>query len=98
MFCGMVEHTVLAGNVTVATMALVGVGMFRHEHAEVIAEPPNLERQVGRAIGVGPAGGVGGPGGSGALLAMRAGVVGELVGTYVAPISQVDVVEIATTG
>jgi hypothetical protein len=82
-----VQHTVLAGNVTVAITALVGVGMFRHEHAEVIAAPPNLERQVGRAMGVGPAGGGGGgggggePGGGGALLAIRAGVVGELAGT-----------------
>lgn len=81
----MMRHTVLAGNVTVAMTALVGVGMFKHEHAEVIAEPPNLERQVGRAMGVGPAGGGGGgprgggggePGGGGALLAIRAGVVG----------------------
>ena len=65
-------------------MALVGVGMFKQEHAEVIAEPPNLDRHVGRAIGVGPAGGGGGGplgGGGGALLANRAGVVGEVVGT-----------------
>ena len=61
--------------------ALVGVGMFKHKHAEVIAEPPNLERQVGRAMGVVPAGDGGGePGGGRALLIIRAGVVGELVG------------------
>jgi hypothetical protein len=54
------EHTVLAANVTVATTAFVGVGMFKQEHAEVIAEPSNLDRHVGRAIGVGPAGGGGG--------------------------------------
>jgi hypothetical protein len=63
------SHTVLTGNVTVATMAFVGVGMYKQEHAEVIAEPPNLDRQVGRAIGVGPAGGGG------------AGLVGDVVGT-----------------
>ena len=56
----LVQRTVFTGNVTVATIALVGVGMFKHEHAEVIAEPPNFDRQVGRAIGVGPAGGGGG--------------------------------------
>ena len=79
--------------------------MFKHEQAEVIAAPPYLERQVGRAMGVGPAGGGGGepggggggePGGGGALLAIRAG--GQLAGMYVALISQVDVVETATTG
>ena len=52
--------TVLAGNVVVETETLVGVGIDRHEQAEEIAEPTNLERQVGRAIGVGPAGGGGG--------------------------------------
>lgn len=52
--------TVLAGKVVVETETLVGVGMDRHEQAEEIAEPTNLERQVGRAIGVGPAGGGGG--------------------------------------
>lgn len=104
---GVKRHTVLAGNVVVVTLTLVGVGIFKHEQAEVMAGPPNLDRQVGRAMGVGPAGGGGGgggggepglPGGGGALLAIRAGVVGDIVGTYVALISQVDVVETATTG
>lgn len=61
--------TVLAGKVTVATETLVGVGIDRHEQAEEIAEPTYLERQVGRAMGVGPLGGGGGdtgpPGGGG---------------------------------
>lgn len=55
-----IDHTVLAGTVTVATEIFVGVGMAKQEQAEVIAEPTNLDRQVGRAIGVGPEGGGGG--------------------------------------
>jgi hypothetical protein len=55
--------------------------MFKHEHAGVTVELPNFERQVGRAMGVVLAGGGGGDlGGDRALLIIRAGVVGELVG------------------
>lgn len=88
---------VFAGRVVVVEAYLVGVGIARHEQAEVRAGPANFERQVGRAIGVGP---TGGGGGGGALLAIRPGGAGSglEVGMYVAPTSQVEVMLTGTTG
>jgi hypothetical protein len=62
--CEAVE-TVLAGNVVVAAEDFVGVRMAKQEQAEVTADPTNFDKQIGCAIGVGPAGG-----GSGAFKAL----------------------------